>query len=79
MIVNESLMRKIRESDEEYPSYKMAYMEMDINKKNLVMMFLFFMNILMGLLITNLSSLVNILGSTTMPFMIYVLPGMVYY
>jgi hypothetical protein len=57
----------------------MAYMNMDQNTKNLIILCLFIFNVLLASLWLDLGPVVNIMGSTTMPFMIYILPGILYW
>jgi hypothetical protein len=59
--------------------YWMAYMEMKPELRNALLICLFIFNITIVLAYLNVGDILNFLGSTTIPLMIYVFPGYIFY
>ena len=58
--------------------YYMEYMTMPKIRQNVTAVLLYIINVIIAICINNIGSVINILGSTSIPFLIYVIPGFLY-
>jgi hypothetical protein len=77
--MTEKLLIKDRRKEDQKLNYWMPYMDMSNNVRKCLGLILFIINALLAWFNSNIDLYVSILGSTTMPFISFILPGALYY
>ncbi len=77
--MTEKLLIKDRRKEDQKLNYWMPYMDMNSNVRKILGFGLFIINALLAWFNSNIDLYVSILGSTTMPFISFVIPGAMYY
>ena len=77
--MTEKLLIKNRRKEDRKLNYWMPYMDMSNNVRKCLGLILFIINGLLAWFNSNIDLYVSILGSTTMPFIGFILPGAMYY
>jgi hypothetical protein len=77
--MTEKLLIKDRRKEDQKLNYWMPYMDMSNNVRKCLGLVLFIINALLAYFNSNIDLYVSILGSTTMPFISFILPGALYY
>ncbi len=77
--MTEKLLIKDRRKEDQKLNYWMPYMDMNSNVRKILGFTLFIINALLAWFNSNIDLYVSILGSTTMPFISFVIPGVMYY
>jgi len=57
----------------------MPYMDMSEKTRKVLGLIVYLLNLVLGIFIVKLDLFVSIMGSTTMPFISFVIPGALYY
>ena len=69
----------MRPKKDQHKKYWMPYMDMSNKYRKMIGFTLFLLNSILSVFSENLDIIVSVLGSTTMPFITYVIPGALYY
>ena len=77
--MTEKLLIKDRRKEDQKLNYWMPYMDMSNKLRQGLGLILFLINALLAYYNSNIDLYVSILGSTTMPFISFILPGALYY
>ena len=77
--MTEKLLIKDRRKEDQKLNYWMPYMDMSNNVRKCLGLILFIVNAVLAWFNSNIDLYVSILGSTTMPFISFILPGALYY
>ncbi len=75
----EKLLIKDRPKKDRELNYWMPYMDMSEKTRKVLGLTVYLLNLVLGIFIVKLDLFVSIMGSTTMPFISFVIPGALYY